>query len=125
MTRAVEEWSHQFAILMLPIAALLLSVLFVFKKQVYVFDHLIFSMHSLSFVGLLFTTAFLAGIWIGGWAWSLLLLAPLHLYAHMRGTYGTSWYGTLIRMFLLWCGSVTGFALLMVGLLFVGLATLR
>ena len=46
---ALAQWAERFAILMLPIAALMLSVLFVFKKGVYVFDHLIFSMHSLSF----------------------------------------------------------------------------
>ena len=46
LVRAMEHWSHQFAILMLPIAAMMLSLLFVFKRGVYVFDHLIFSMHS-------------------------------------------------------------------------------
>src|SRR4051794_24657137 len=46
---SMEHWSHQFAILMLPIAATVLSLLFVFKRGVHVFDHLIFSMHSLSF----------------------------------------------------------------------------
>ena len=58
---AVMEWAQRFAFLMLPIAALILSVLFVFKKNVYVFDHLIFSMHSLSFQGLLLTVVFLPG----------------------------------------------------------------
>ncbi|HEY8002849.1 MAG TPA: DUF3667 domain-containing protein, partial [Phenylobacterium sp.] len=52
---AVVDWGQRFAVLMLPIAALMLSVLFLFKKNVYVFDHLIFSMHSLSFQGLLLT----------------------------------------------------------------------
>src|SRR6185312_2622030 len=45
----LAEWAQRFAILMLPIAALMLGVLFLFKKGVYLFDHLIFSMHSLAF----------------------------------------------------------------------------
>jgi len=121
---ALAEWAQRFAVLMLPIAALMLAALFVFKKGVYVFDHLIFSMHSLSFQGLLLSVVFLLGLWVG-WADALLWLAPVHLFVHMRGTYKTSWYGTLIRMFLLFIGSSIAFSFLIVGLLVVGLATVH
>jgi hypothetical protein len=121
---SMEHWSHQIAILMLPLAAAVLSLLFVFKRGVHVFDHLIFSMHSLSFQGLLLSVVFVSGVWLAGTAW-LLLLAPVHLFVHMRGTYRTSVFGALARMFLLFIGSWTGFVLLMMGLLFVGLATLH
>jgi hypothetical protein len=121
---SMEHWSHQFAILMLPIAAVVLSLLFVFKKGVHVFDHLVFSMHSLAFQGLLLSVVFVSGVWLVGTAW-LLLLAPVHLFVHMRGTYGTSVLGTLLRMFLLAIGTWTGFVVLMLGLLFVGVATLH
>jgi hypothetical protein len=119
---AMEHWSHQFAVLMLPIAALMLSVLFAFRRGVYVFDHLIFAMHSLAFQGLLLTAVFLLGLALDGGAW-LLLIAPIHLFLHMRGTYGTSRFGTLLRMFLLFVGSTAAFIVLMLGLVFVGLAT--
>jgi hypothetical protein len=121
---ALAEWAERFAILMLPIAALMLTVLFVFKKGVYVFDHLIFSMHSLSFQGLLLSVIFGLGM-VGDWGAWLLFLAPVHLFAHMRGTYRISWYGTLIRMFLLFIGSTWAFGLLIVGLFLVGLATVH
>jgi hypothetical protein len=124
LVQAMEHWSHQFAILMLPIAALMLSLLFVFKRGVYVFDHLIFSMHSLSFQGLL-----LAGVFLGGlavpWASWFLLFAPAHLFVHMRGAYRISALGTLIRMLLLFTLSAAAFAFLMLGLVFVGLATIH
>jgi hypothetical protein len=121
---AVESWGHRFAILMLPIAALMLTVLFAFRKGVYVFDHVIFSMHSLSFVGLLLTTIFLASIWWGG-AWWLLWAAPAHLFIHMRGTYRTGIFGTLARMTLLFIGTNIVVALMVAGLVFVGLASLK
>jgi len=121
---AMEHWSHQFAILMLPIAALMLSLLFVFKRGVYVFDHLIFSMHSLSFQGLLLSGVFLGGL-VVPWANWFLLLSPVHLFVHMRDTYRISIIGTLIRMFLLFTLSVAAFVLLMFGLVFVGLATIH
>jgi hypothetical protein len=118
----LAEWAQRFAILMLPIAALMLAVLFVFKKNTYVFDHLIFSMHSLSFQGLLISLTFVLGLWTT-WADALLWLAPVHLFVHIRGTYGISIIGALIRMFLLFIGSSIAFAFLIVGLLVVGLAT--
>jgi hypothetical protein len=124
LLRAMEHWSHQFAILMLPIAALMLTVLFLFKRGVYVFDHLIFSMHSLSFQGLLLTGVFLGGLAVSWAAW-FLLLAPVHLFVHMRGAYRISTIGTLIRMSLLFTLSLTAFVFLMLGLVFVGLATLH
>ena len=125
LTRSMEGWAHQFAILMLPIAALLLSALFVLKKDVYVFDHLIFSMHSLAFQGLLLSAVFLGSLAFGDTANGLLLLSPVHLFAHMRGTYRISVLGTLVRMSLLFVGSMVAFVVLMVGLVFAGLATVH
>jgi hypothetical protein len=119
---SIMEWAQRFAVLMLPIAALMLSVLFVFKKGVYVFDHLIFSMHSLSFQGLLLTAVFLLSLWIG-WGSALLWIAPIHLFFHMRSAYRISIIGTLIRMSLLFLGSSVAFGILVAGLVLVGIAT--
>jgi hypothetical protein len=121
--RSVAEWSQRFAFLMLPIAALILTVLFVFKKGVYVFDHLIFTMHSLSFQGLLLSAVFLLGAFGQDWGGWVLMASPVHLFVHMRGTYGISTFGTLIRMGLLFFGSSIAFGLLIGGLVVVGLAT--
>jgi hypothetical protein len=119
---AVASWGQRFAVLMLPIAALMLSVLFLLKKNVYVFDHLIFSMHSLSFQGTLLTGVFLLGGLGVTSGPQLLWLSPIHLFVHMRGAYRISTLGTLIRMFLLFVGSTVAFALLIAGLVLVGLA---
>jgi hypothetical protein len=119
---AMEAWGHRVAILMLPIAAILLSALFAFRRDTYVFDHLIFSMHSLSLQGLLLTLVFLMST-VAGWAWWLMLIAPVHLFVHMRGTYRTGVIGTLARMFLLFIGSTIAFSLLIAGLVLIGLAT--
>jgi hypothetical protein len=81
-------------------------------------------MHSLAFQGLLLSLVFLLGVWLTGGAW-LLLLAPVHLFVHMRGAYRIGTFGTLLRMVLLFVGSVIAFSLLITGLLFVGLASLK
>jgi hypothetical protein len=120
----LESWGHRFAILLLPISALFLSVLFVFQRRFYVFDHLIFSMHSLSFQGLLLSVSFLLGQ-LTSLSGLLLLAAPVHLFVHMRGTYETSVPGTLLRMVLLSIGTSIAVLFLILGLVWVGLAALQ
>ncbi len=119
--RIMGDWAERFAFLMLPLSALLLSILFIFQRRFYLFDHMIFSLHSLSAMGIALTAAMAASSLVGGAAFALMLPAPVHLFAHMRGVYRTSVIGTLIRMFLLFIGSVFVAALLMLGLVAVGL----
>ncbi|HWF00247.1 MAG TPA: DUF3667 domain-containing protein [Caulobacteraceae bacterium] len=120
----MEQWSERFAFLMLPLAAGLMSLAFVFQRRFFLFDHLVFSMHSLSFLGLLISAIFLLQTLWGPFG-LLGLAAPIHLFAHMRGVYRASVVGTLLRMALLLLGSLAGFALLMFGLVAVGLAGLN
>jgi hypothetical protein len=124
LVSAMGEWAHRFAFLTLPISALLLSIIFAFRRDTYLFDHLIFSMHSLSFQGLL--VALVMATWhITGHRSGLLLLAsPIHLYAHMHGTYATGRAGTVVRMFVLFMTSSVAFAVLLLGLVVVGLNAL-
>ena len=116
----LTEWAQRLAVLTLPMSAALLGLLFFWRRRIYMFDHLIFSMHSLSFQGLLVAAAMAASQLSGSFAW-LLLIAPLHLYAHLKGTYGLGVFGTLARMAVLFVGSIVGLAVAFVGLLLIGL----
>jgi len=116
-----EEWEHRAAIVMLPISALLLTLLFAFKRRFMVYDHLIFSMHSLTFVGLVMTVSMAASIVIGGWATWLWLAAPVHLFFHMRRFYEIGAFGALLRMGLLGLGSLVLYGLLLFGLVLISL----
>jgi Protein of unknown function (DUF3667) len=122
---AMGAWAHDFAFLALPFSALMLSLIFVLRRDLLLFDHLIFSMHSLSFQGLLVVACLGLQPWGGDEAWKLLFASPVHLFVHMRGVYGTSWLGTLIRMFILFVASSVAFAFLVMGLVLVGLAALK
>ncbi len=117
----LEQWSERFAILMLPISALLLSLLFIFQRRFYLFDHTIFSLHSLSALGLMIILAMVASTIGDDWGSLMLFPAPIHLFAHMRGVYRTGVVGTLVRMFLLFLGSTVAAGILIVGLVAVGL----
>ena len=120
-TMVLETWAHRLAVLMLPIGALLLAALFAFQRQFFIFDHVIFTMHSLSFQGLLVSVFFLAALVSPPLAALLLLAAPAHLFVHMRGVYGASVPGTLARMVVLFAGSLLAFAALMTLLVLIGL----
>lgn len=122
-TYVFEEWTHRIAIAMLPVAAAILSLLFVLGRRFYVFDHLIFSMHSLSFMGLLGSAGTLIGLVpvVGGIGGLLFFAAPVHLFVHMRGVYGTGVFGTLWRMLVLFILSCTALGVMMLAVLVIGL----
>ncbi|MBX7249707.1 MAG: DUF3667 domain-containing protein [Caulobacteraceae bacterium] len=116
----IENWAHRIAVLALPISALILTLLFVFQRRFYVYDHLIFSMHSLSFQLLLLSTLWILGRWFGAWVWFGLLLSPAHLFVHMRGTYKTGIILTLVRMFFLFIFTTFAFSGLALLLFYLG-----
>ena len=100
----------------------LLSLIFFRRREVMVFDHLVFAMHSLSFQGMLLAATELVAILPNAWSLLILLAGPPHLFVHLRGVYGTSVIGTLARMVVLFAGSVLAFALLVLVGVLAGLA---
>lgn len=116
----MEIWLHRVAILALPVSALMLSLLFIFNRRYFVFDHLIFSMHSLSFQMLLATVILLLSMVVGGAAWWLILIMPVHLYVHMKGAYQRSAFGTVVRMIVLFFLTSFTFSLLALLWLYLG-----
>ncbi|MEJ0065844.1 MAG: DUF3667 domain-containing protein [Caulobacteraceae bacterium] len=116
----LTEWAQRLAVLALPLSAGLLGLMFFWRRGIYLFDHLIFSMHSLSFQGLLLSTTMLTSL-ISGWFQLLFLIAPVHLFAHLKGTYGLGLFGTLWRMAILFAGSVVMLLLALSGLVIIGL----
>lgn len=114
----LESWGERFAFLMLPLSTLLLAAAFVHRRRFFLFDHVIFSLHSLSFMGLLLS---LALVLPESLASLLFLIAPVHLFVHLRGVYRTSIVGTLLRMLWLFIGTVFGVTFIVLGLVAVGL----
>lgn len=118
----LEQWGERFAFLTLPLAAGLLTLLFIFQRRFFIFDHVIFSLHSLSAVGLMLAASIALKPVTFGLAGLIIFAAPVHLFFHMRGVYGASILGTLVRMTLLAIGSSLGGLLIFLGLLWVGLS---
>ena len=114
----LESWGERFAFLMLPLSTALLAAAFVWRREFFLFDHVIFSLHSLSFLGLVLSVAMIAPFGLGG---VLLLALPVHLFLHLRGVYGGGVVMTLLRMGWLFFGALVGVTFIFLGLLAVGL----
>ena len=116
---SLSDWGHRLAILALPMSAAILGLMFFWRKKFYIFDHLIFSMHSLSFQGLLMSVILgMSAVTHNEVWWVLILASPVHLYKHMRGVYGRGRITTLLRMFVLFVASCVGATLIM-GMVFL------
>ena len=113
-------WAQRLVFLALPLSAGFLGAMFFWRRGVYMFDHLIFSMHSLSFQGLLLSVFMLATKLSDAFAW-VLVFAPVHLFAHLKGVYGLGVLGTLARMLVLFMGSLVGLIVAMAVLVLIGL----
>ena len=111
-----SDWAERFAFLMLPIVAAILWVLFLPRRGFTLYDHMIFALHSLSFLGLVVIVAMLVNRLPFDRGGLLLLLLPVHLFMHMRGVYHTPVWSTLLRMLMLGLATTVAFIVLLTGL---------
>ena len=72
-------------------------------------------------MGLILTVSMALAPITADYSFLLMLPAPAHLFIHIRGVYKSSIIGTIIRMVLLFNGTVFAASLLIIGLIAVGL----
>jgi hypothetical protein len=91
--------ASEYSFLLVPASVPFLWLMFLWKRRVYLYDHVIFSLHSLSFMAL-FATLMIVGLefHLGQrlWIWAF-LLPPVHMFFHLRGTYRLGSFGALWR----------------------------
>ncbi len=121
----VFTWAHRLAILLLPIFAIQLALLYAWRTEFYLHDHLIVSVQFLSFVFLLTGLAWLPLGPLHNTAIAVATLwVPVNLYQLLRGAYGSSVVGALARTAWLWLSTQVVFIVLVLGLLILGLERL-
>lgn len=116
-------WAHRLAVLLLPILGLSLTLVYVNRRQFYVYEHLLVATNLLSFA---FLTNALGLVlpWSVGKYWYLLLMfwTPVNLFQTLRGGYGSTVVGAVFKTAVVWFVSVTAFTTLLVALLFLTLS---
>lgn len=119
----VFGWGHRLAVLMLPILALSLGICYVYRRKFFMYDHLIVSMNYLSFIFLLWAIVLILPAPVKDVAvLAALIWAPVSLFQTLRGVYGSSVFGALLKTFIVGTTTQVAFLTLLIGLLWLGLS---
>lgn len=111
-------WAHRLAVLLLPIVGLSLALVYVNKRQYYIYDHLIVATNLLSFSFLTWAVALVLPHAVMGAAVAIAMLwAPINLFQTLRGGYDSSIIGALLKTLIVWFSTVMAFGTLVLGLM--------
>ena len=91
--------ASEYSFMLVPASVPFLWLVFFWRRRVFLFDHVIFALHSLSFMALFVAAAMMALKFDLGWLWGpgLFLVPPLHMFFHLKGAYGLGFFGALWR----------------------------
>lgn len=118
----VFEWGHRLAVVMLPILAGLLTLLYIYKRKFFVYDHLVVAMQYLSFCFLLWAAVGASPAWLAGLLFiPAALWTPFNLFMILRGAYGSSVIGAGLKALFLWISTMGLFLTLLIALLTLAL----
>ncbi len=133
----IEQKAYKLSFLLVPLSLPTLWLMFFWKRGVRTFDHVVFTLYSLSFMSLLFILIAVLGKFdplagtrtsggdtnfSSGIVGVLLLVPPVHIFAQLKGAYALTTGGALWRAAVLSIASVLTLTLFAVMIVLVGLA---
>ena len=119
----VFGWGHRLAVLLLPMLGLSLALVYINKRQFFIYDHLIVATNLLSFSFLTNALGLVLPDPIRNWWFFLLIFwTPINLFQTLRGAYGSSIVGAVFKTFIVWTSTLISFAVLLTALLVLSLA---
>lgn len=122
----IKTNAYKFSWALIPLSVPFMWLMFFWRRDIHLYDHAIFTTYSISFMMLFMMLASLASslrVPTAIWASAMLLIPPIHIYKQLRGAYGLSRSGALMRLFLLSIFIVVIVSLFVTLLLFGGLLT--
>ncbi len=116
-------WGHRMAVLLLPIVGLALALVYRNKPKYFIYDHLLVAMNLLSFAFLTNALGLVLPDLLKPWWFGLLTIwNPINLFQTLRGAYGSSILGAVLKTLIVWSVTVFSFSLLLAGLALLALA---
>ena len=101
----LQEAANKFSFLLVPISLPFIALLFLWKRGLTLYDHVVYALYALSFASILFVVFVLgmqSPIADGVVPWVVGLGLPVHTYFHLKGAYALGWWSALWRsMFML------------------------
>ncbi len=95
---SIQNWAPRIALALTPAMILLLTIVYPFSKRIYIYDHVIVSLHFQSWYYILLSVAFLF-FWLGlDWFVFVLFIAPpIYIYRMLRQVYSSGRILSLLR----------------------------
>ncbi|MDP3738993.1 MAG: DUF3667 domain-containing protein [Hyphomonadaceae bacterium] len=121
----VQNAADNFAFLLVPISLPFVWLMFLWRRGVTLFDHVVYILYSLSFVSLLLIGIALLGLIPGAMGivlTPLLLAALVHSFFHLKGGYGLGWFSAMWRLPVQLIFSAIALTIFLVAILILGLA---
>jgi len=121
----VQEAAAKFSFLLVPISLPFIALLFLWKRGVTLYDHVVFSLYELSFVSLLFIAiGMLARVdsLVMVIPFLVTLGIPIHTFFHVKGAYALGWFSAIWRTFFMLIFASIALTLFLITILIVGLA---
>ncbi len=122
---ALFTWGHRLALLLLPIVGLSLGMLYIGKKhrRFFLYDHLLVAMNLLSFIFFTLAAEFALPETVKPIAIPILLAwTLLTFFLTLKGGYGSSTLGAILKSLILWLMTTFSFSLVLGLAMFVSLA---
>lgn len=96
--------AYKFSWALIPLSVPFMWLLFFWRRDIRLYDHAVFVTYSISFMMLLVVLCSLAsaiGVKEVWWGSALVFVPPWHMYRQLRGAFGLSRFGALVRLFFL------------------------
>ena len=124
----VQQKAYKLSFLLVPLSLPILWLMFLWRRDVKLYDHVVFSLYSLSFMSLLLVVgvaipkiAGVLGLGIAG-AGLLFLVPPVHIFVQLKGAYALGKWGALWRTSVLLFASVITLSMFLSMIVVLGLA---
>lgn len=96
----IQQAAYKFSFLLAPLSLPFIALLFLWKRGVTLYDHVVYALYALSFASLLFVAVVFSTqhawtSWLPGWL--LMVGLPVHTYFHLKGAYALGWWSALWR----------------------------
>jgi hypothetical protein len=95
----IKNTAYKFSFMLIPISLPFLWLMFCRRRDVAIYDHMVFSLYSLSFMSLWAVLVVLLRSYAAtrGWSWIAFVIPPVHMFVQLRETYALTRVGTLWR----------------------------
>ncbi len=120
----IQDAASKFSFLLVPISLPFMWLLFIWRRGLTLYDHVVFTLNSLSFASVAFViVALTAGIqwlgWLGGALFGLGM--PAHMYFHLKGAYALGWWSAIWRTSFLLLFALVSLSIFVLAVVLLGL----